>query len=252
MTDASEALVERLVRAAPALAPLLDELREADLGDALPQFFLDEAARRLTGRAAGGDAGAVADLTAVANLLEEAFGGSDELDELIASSFLVALPYRSEPGGDLVRLLGPRLSEELRRQRGWRTPPAQAALVDRLVRAAPALAPLVEENRAGDHDDVLPHMFLGDVARRAVENHLAGGADARAEVSTVLRLLEDEFGTDEGVDNAIAVSFVENLPYHDEPGADIARLLGPKLAAELRRQRPPAPPGGDANGRQGR
>jgi hypothetical protein len=40
------------------------------------------------------------------------------------------------------------------------------------------------------------------------------------------------------VDEAIAVSFVENLPYPGEPGDALAGELGPKLAAELAAQRP--------------
>jgi hypothetical protein len=238
MTAAAEALVERLVRAVPALRLLLDDLRREDLGEALPQFFLDEATRRLTDRAAAGDADALAAITAIANLVEEEYGVDADVDELIASGFVVPLPYPAEPGGDLVRLLGPKLQAELDRQRGWRTPPEQVAFVDRLVRAVPALAPLVQENRAGDHGDVLPHVFLGDVTRRAVANYISGDAAARIEVTAVLATLDAEFGRDEGVDNAIAVSFVENLPYPGEPGADIASVLGPKLTAELRRQRP--------------
>jgi hypothetical protein len=238
MTAATEALVERLVRAVPALRPMLGDLRQQDLGAALPQFFLDEATRRLTDRAGAGDAEALAALTAVVNLLEEEYGVDTDVDELIASGLVVPLPYPAEPGGDLVRLLGPKLQAELDRQREWRTPPEQVAFVDRLVRAVPALAPLVEEKRVGNHNDVLPHVFLGDVARRAVANYLSGDAAARAEVTAVVATLDAEFGRDEGVDNAIAVSFVENLPYPGEPGVDIAGVLGPQLTAELRRQRP--------------
>jgi hypothetical protein len=242
MMASSEALMERLVLAVPALRPwrdqLREELRQPDLRDALPQFLLEKATRELTARAVGGDGDALAELTTIAELLEAEFGSGEEVDHMISSCFVILLPYPWEPGGDLVRLLGPKLTAELRQGREWRTPPAQVAFVDRLVRAVPALAPLVEENRAGNHRDVLTHPFLGDVARREVDNHLSGDAAARAEVTAVLRHLEAELNLDEEVDDPIAVSFVENLPYDHEPGADIAGLLGPKLTAELHRQRP--------------
>jgi hypothetical protein len=71
------------------------------------------------------------------------------------------------------------------------------------------------------------------VARREAENVDTGRLD---EPRTVLDLLESEFGTGD-VDGQIAVGFVEMLPYPGEPGAAIVDLLGPKLRAELGRQR---------------
>jgi hypothetical protein len=242
MTASTEALAERLVRAVPPLRPLRDrlrdELRQPELREALPFFLLEEGTRPIIARAAAGDGDALAQLTTIAELLEAEFGSDDEVDHLIDSGFVILLPYPWEPGGDLVRLLGPKLTAELRRHREWRTAPALVAFVDRLVRAVPALAPLVEENRAGNYNDVLTHPFLGDVTFREVENYLAGDPAALAEVTAVLRHLEAEFGLDEEVDNPIAVSFLENLPYDHEPGAGIASLLGPKLTAALRPQRP--------------
>lgn len=238
MTAATEALVERVVQAVPELLPLLEEFRTEDLGEMWEAVFLDEAARGLVDRARSGDQAAAAYLDALAGLLEHEYGRTAELDRTI-EGFLSPMPNPGEPGADLVRVLGPKLTSELRRQREWRTRPEEVAFVDRLVRAVPALGPLVDDNRAGNHNDVLPHMFLGDVTRREVDNHRSANPVAQLEVRTVIDALEAEFGRDDGVDNAIAVSFVENLPYPGEPGADIVNLLGPKLATELRRQRRP-------------
>lgn len=251
MTGATEALIERLVLAVPALRARLDEYRAADLVDALPQIFLDETTRELVDRVESGDARAVAELTAVANHLEAEFGTAGDVDELIASCFVVLMPYSKDAGADLVRLLGPKLTAELNRQREWRTPPAHVAFIERLLQAVPALQSLADANRAGNYDDVLTHMFLGDVVNREVERHLSGDAGARSEVRAVFDIVEAEFGRDDEVDNAIAASFVENLPYDGEPGADIAGLLGPKLTAEMSWQRPSAGNGSHTNGTGG-
>lgn len=244
MTTATHALAERIAQTVPTLRPLLAELWGEQLGDALPLVFLEEGTRRLTDQAAAGDAAAVSALTALAGLLEAELGSTAEVDELISAGFLVPLPYPGEPGTDLVRLLGPKLAGQLQRQREWRTPPAEAEFVARLVARVPALQPLVEVNRAGNYGDVLPHMFLGDVVAREVENIQSGSPAAQLEVRAVLDGLEAELGVDPGVDNAIAASFVEILPYPGEAGAGLVDLLGPKLAAELRRQRSggPGPP----------
>jgi hypothetical protein len=81
------------------------------------------------------------------------------------------------------------------------------------------------------------HAFLADAAFRQLDNHRSGDPVAADEVRRVLDLLEAELGAGRAVDEAIAVSFVENLPYPEQPGADIADLLGPKLRAEYDRQR---------------
>ena len=55
-------------------------------------------------------------LQAVLGFLEEAFSTQgEEVEELIAVSFLEHLPRPSEPGAELRQMLGPRLAQELRR-----------------------------------------------------------------------------------------------------------------------------------------
>ena len=76
------------------------------------------------------------------------------------------------------------------------------------------------------------------MAFRETDNHRSGAPLAAEEVRTVLALLEAELGTDRGVDDAIAVSFVRNLPFAGDKAADLLDHLGPKLKAELGRQRP--------------
>jgi hypothetical protein len=139
-------------------------------------------------------------------------------------------------------VLGPALLASVGRERGWRAEPADAALVRRLLDAVPALEPIARDNTYGDHDDVLIHQFLGEVAEREAENVATGRR--LEEVRAVLDLLEAEFGTGD-VDEPIGTAFVENLPYPGDPGIAILDQLGPKLRAVLTRQRP-ALFGGDA------
>jgi len=81
---------------------------------------------------------------------------------------------------------------------------------------------------------------MGEITADAVDRYLRGDRD------TVRRLLdsleteaEAEAGHEGDVDELIAVSFVENLPYDGEPGQAITGELGPRLSEMLRLQRQP-------------
>jgi hypothetical protein len=245
ISEPEQVFMGRLLAALPELRPRYEaagaQARADGLEDGAAYFFLDEYARELLGRFAADPVGTTPPLTALAGVLEAEFGTDMDVDSLISGTLLALMPGRaSDPSvtPDPADLLGPKLRAEFDRDRNWRARPEDAALVERMVTAVPALAPLAQENTFGDHGDVLVHIFLGDVVAREVENFEAGERD---EVLAVLDLVEREFaGTDEpqrNADEAIAVSFVENLPYPGEPGAGIVDLLGPKLRAELGRQR---------------
>jgi hypothetical protein len=242
--QATEDFVERLVTALPALRTEYDQIyrecREDGLTEAAPEVFLDEQTRALRYRFRDGVIEARAELEALAAAIEAEYGEDPDVDELVDGCFL-ALLSAVEGGPDPREVLGPKLSAVIGERRDWRAAPGAVAFVDRVTEAVPALLRLAAENEYGDRGDVLVHGFLGDVAFREVDNYRSGGPVAMEEVRTVVALLERELGTDRGVDEAIAVSFVENLPYPDEPGADLADLLGPKLRAELDRQRPAQP-----------
>jgi hypothetical protein len=237
MSDSAEAFIARVLEALPALRPRYEataaECEAEGLGDGAPFIFLGEYTHTLleafrtdpaTGR------GPLADL---ARELEGEFGRAPLVGSLIDSAFVTAMPWTTKP--DPADVLGPRLAAVLNRQRNWRAAPVNQALVERMISAVPALEPLAHDNTFGDHEDVLVHEFLADVVRQEVDNFLAGRLE---EVRAVLDVLEQEWGGD--VDEPIAVSFVEHLPYPHEPAAALVDLLGPNLRAEHDRQRRPS------------
>ncbi len=116
MSEATIAVVDRLVEACTTLKPLFDEHLEDNFGEVLPHVFLGEVTRHLVGEAAG-DAGSRAVETTLRQLEDEFASGTDEVKEFIAVSFLENLPESPAPGLDLRLRLGPSLKAELSRMR---------------------------------------------------------------------------------------------------------------------------------------
>jgi hypothetical protein len=109
-------------------------------------------------------------------------------------------------------------------------------LVDDLAALSPGLTAALVEHRA-DNEEILPHLFFGDVARYAVRLHQEVGISATAapELAAILVLLEDRFAHGSAAEeNLIAVSFLENLPDPGEPGDSLRYALGPTLTRHLR------------------
>lgn len=226
-----------------------------------------EAARGLFVRLRDGDTTAVPVILGLADVLEARRGADPAIDGVI-EDVLVYYPSPGEEHDYLTRALGPGLRAMLDAQRDVRPSPAVEAFVNGLLRAVPALHPLADESRYGYHMAVLPHAFLDDVVRRQTalltggaslwrdpfdvdgadgdddddraeqeRLYLAGAAAPVTEVRAVLDHVEEALGADDEVDGLIRVSFVDNLPYPGEPGAEIVGLLGPRLTAALEESR---------------
>lgn len=242
MSQATDAFVDRLLVALPSLQDEYETIRreaaEEGLREHVAGVFLDEVTRALRYRFRDGVIEAAQELADLAGVLEGEYGDDPEVDQLIEGCFVALLSVDEETGGrDPVTVLGPKLAAVVRERRQWRADPAAASFVTRVVEAVPALGRLAADNRYGDRGDVLVHGFLSDVAFREADNFRSEDPVALDEVRAVLAVLEAELGKDRGVDEAIAVSFVENLPYPGEPGDALAGELGPKLKAELEAQR---------------
>jgi hypothetical protein len=97
-----------------------------------------------------------------------------------------------------------------------------------LAERIPDIETLLSEHVA-NYDEVLPHVFMGDVTRYVLED--------RPNRADVVKELEAAF-IDQGpeVEELIAVSFVENLVTEDELKKAIQGVDAPKLIAEWQKQ----------------
>lgn len=114
---------------------------------------------------------------------------------------------------------------------------ASETLVHELVERFPGLSDVLRCHLEFTEGELLPHIFMGDVTR-AVVAIWAGSPDAPPEVplQQLFSYLEERYRT--GTENEtelLAVSFVENLPYPNEPNYEIRWMLGPAMAAQFDR-----------------
>jgi hypothetical protein len=110
------------------------------------------------------------------------------------------------------------------------------SFVLRLVEEFPHLAPALDEHLVDNFGELLPYLFMGEVAQRvAVERQ---DTAMEAEAGRLLDFLEREFATSEGssIRDLILAGFVESLPYPGEPCDDVRDALGPLLGHEWDRQ----------------
>lgn len=93
-----------------------------------------------------------------------------------------------------------------------------------LVVEVPSLAPVLDEHLADMDDELLPHMFFGDVTRWADE--AAADPSKDAELGRLLELLDEGLASgSEEVQDLITVSFLENL----EDDSAVLAKLSPRL-----------------------
>ncbi len=240
MSHRTEAFVERLADSVPPLREMLADNKQRH-GAQAPRAFLRTVAQVLPSRYFGGDPVTADEYRRVLDFLDHEFGKDDEIDTLIAESFLAHLPAPDDFRAKALELLGPALRAELDRQRRGEGIPVRSPekeLVRRLVEAEPSLQEVLRAH-LDFSGELLPHPFMADVTRKVVEWSRSGDDADLARMRAVLQFLDTEFGRDFLVDELIAVSFIENLRADGEPGHEIVAALGPKLRAEFDRQRSP-------------
>jgi len=114
--------------------------------------------------------------------------------------------------------------------------------IERLVAAFPYLNDLLIEHKRDNFGDILPHVFIADVARLAIamlSSLRNAPPDNRAQIESRLRKLLDFLEAsyeNEGpeVEELLSVSFLEHLPRPGEGDAwGIREWVGPKMRAQL-------------------
>ncbi len=93
------------------------------------------------------------------------------------------------------------------------------------------LLPVLQAHLEDQEGELLPHVLLADIARWMLRN-LELHAN-RIVVTRILKEFESRFDENEDFQSLIVCGFLENLPYPDEDGAAILKLLGPKMTAYL-------------------
>ncbi|MFN7940740.1 MAG: hypothetical protein U0X73_04030 [Thermoanaerobaculia bacterium] len=114
--------------------------------------------------------------------------------------------------------------------------------VTSLVQEFPDFRQPLEALLARNNGELLPHVFMADVARVAT-GWFTKGQDSDATVDSRLESLLayldlsfQELGP--SIRNLLAASFLENLLYPSEQGGKLAERLGPALKQALSSQRP--------------
>lgn len=100
-------------------------------------------------------------------------------------------------------------------------------MIDQLLRAVPELSATYREH-LDDNDELLPHVFLGDVTRFVI-GHVADSSDA-AMLQKLLDELELEYRAgDEEIRELIGASFLENLIGENAALKCLTPMMGPCL-----------------------
>lgn len=109
----------------------------------------------------------------------------------------------------------------------------EVAFVGALAREVPELLPLLQEH-LDDYDGLLPHVWLGDVTRWAIQQFKANPADPS--LKKTLKLMEQTLSREgaQAEQELVSASFVENLPRPDDAEAGILEMAGPSVRAQLR------------------
>ena len=114
------AFLRRRGEAVPSLRDRVVKHFERLNGRPLPHVFMGEIVFEAVDLVASGRPAAVRPLV---EFLESEFGVDEDIDNVIAVSFIEMLPAPGERGVEIENLLGPKLREELERQRNWPDPP---------------------------------------------------------------------------------------------------------------------------------
>lgn len=110
------------------------------------------------------------------------------------------------------------------------------SFISELVGKMPKLRAMLEKHVA-DNRELLPHVFMGDVSRYAIEQHhelLRGSSEARISLMLLFSTAETAAREgDEDLKELISVSFLENIAEEIADQPEFLSFLGPSLNREL-------------------
>jgi hypothetical protein len=117
----------------------------------------------------------------------------------------------------------------------------------RLVASIPGLSPILAEHRSDNFGEILPHPFMGDVSRWYLARIRQGDLVGAGELATYL---DTEYVSGSPyVQDLLAVSFIENLPWeHEDEALGVRSTLGPALQARQQEMWAWRPSGGTREG----
>lgn len=114
--------------------------------------------------------------------------------------------------------------------------PSTVECINRLLERVPEIRDMYDEH-IQDNDEILPHVFLGDVTRFVVQQVRSGETGTLNHVARILDIFEQYMASgDDHVKELISVSFVENLAGHEDALAILKKLVGPNLENEFKSQ----------------
>jgi len=106
------------------------------------------------------------------------------------------------------------------------------SFIPSLLQAVPELVPVYEEHMIDNFDELLPHVFMGDVTRFVVSSYK--NKENLVSVKKILDLLDQAIRSeDEKLQELVSVSFLENLPQEEACFNDIKKLMSDDLRDEL-------------------
>lgn len=112
--------------------------------------------------------------------------------------------------------------------------PSPIGCIAQLLERVPELRSTYDAH-VHDYDELLPHVFFGDVTRYVVQQVRSGEMGPSKPVGRLLECLERCMASgDDQVKELVSVSFIENLAEYDDVLAVLRGLLGPKLEKELK------------------
>jgi len=113
-------------------------------------------------------------------------------------------------------------------------PPTTIECVNQLLKQVPELQSAYDEHLR-NNDELLPHVFLGDVTRYVVRQVRSGETGLASPVERILGVLEQCMASgEEYVTELVAVSFIENLYGEDDVVKKLKGLIGPHLEKEIK------------------